>query len=198
MRALSWTTAQGLPARPLVRCASSTTIRPQGDRPLSWAASRIPLPREAYVAKTMTLPCAVSRTRVWGSVVCGKPVSWESRGHPDEGAGAAAVPPGAGGLVEEVQGGDQDQDAVPADLFGGLYGDEGLAAARGHDDLGAQAAGRGLGGGAGGEFLDRAGQGLALVRAQRRSGAGVGHGLALLSGSGPWGRVAVGVEERWA
>ncbi len=111
-------------------------------------------------------------------------------GDPHEGAGAAAVPPGAGGLVEEVQGGDQNQDALPADLFGGPYGNEGLAAARGHDDLRAQASGRELGGGAVGKFLNRAGQGLALVRAQRVRDAGVsaGHALALLSGARPWGR----------
>lgn len=92
-------------------------------------------------------------------------------------------------------GGDQDQDALPADLFGGAYGDEGLAAAGGHDDLGPQADGRELGAGAGGEFLDCAGQGFALMRAQRRSGAGVGagHVLALFSGSWPWGRETVGV-----
>ncbi|MFE2288673.1 hypothetical protein ACFXDJ_31465 [Streptomyces sp. NPDC059443] len=38
-RALSWMTAHGLPIRPDVRCASSTTIRSQVERPALRAAS---------------------------------------------------------------------------------------------------------------------------------------------------------------
>ncbi len=77
IRVLSCTTAHGLPIRPDVRCASSTTIRSQPGSPARWARSMVPSPSEAYVANTVTRSTgrAPQRASSAGSVVVGRPAS---------------------------------------------------------------------------------------------------------------------------
>jgi hypothetical protein len=76
MRVLSWTTPHGLPIRPDVRCASSTTISDHPGRPAACARSSVPSPREAYVAKTVTLSSGRTHsTSSPTSVVFGKGAS---------------------------------------------------------------------------------------------------------------------------